>query len=52
MNAKYQDVGFCSVYAAIDTVFTRLCFWTDDLKKLEATLSAAMDKSPPCSGRS
>jgi hypothetical protein len=41
-NKKYKDIGFCSSYVAFDTVFTKLCFWTDNLLALENALTNAM----------
>lgn len=41
-NKKFSSLGHCSAYVAFDTVFTRLCMWTDDIPKLQETLSCAM----------
>lgn len=42
-NEKYKHIGYCSTYLAFDTLFTKLCFWTDDLHKLEVALSRALE---------
>jgi len=41
-NNKYSDVGICTSYVAMDTVFTRLHMWTDDIAKLQSTLKSKM----------
>jgi len=41
-NKKYNQIGFCSTYVAFDTVFTKLCFWTDNLDALQRTLTSAL----------
>jgi len=41
-NKKYSDIGHCTSYIAFDTVFTRLCMWTDNLPALQKSLSSAM----------
>lgn len=46
-NKKYCDIGYCSAYTAFDTVFTRLCMWTDNLPKLQESLSKAMTVNKP-----
>jgi hypothetical protein len=51
-NAKYKDVGYCTTYVAFDTMFTRLCMYTDDLSALQRALSAALTDNQPCSGTS
>jgi hypothetical protein len=52
-NAKYKDIGYCTAYTAFDTIFTKLCMYTDTLEPLQAMLSSALTKSnQPCSGTS
>jgi len=41
-NKKFEAVGKLSTYVAFDTVFTKLCMWTDDLPTLQHTLSSLM----------
>lgn len=43
-NERYADIGFVSTYAALDTVYTKLHFWTDNLSKLESTLAEKVKK--------
>ena len=43
-NARYSGLGHMSVYTAFDTVFTRLCFWTDDLHALEARMNELVNR--------
>ena len=50
-NAKYSSLGFCTAYTAFDTVFTKLCMYTDDLEPLKAMLSTALTNQP-CSDKS
>lgn len=45
-NEKYKAVGFCDTYVAFDTLFTRLCMWTDNIPALQAALSTAMSSNP------
>jgi hypothetical protein len=41
-NNKYADLGLCTQYVAMDTVFTRLHLWVDDIDKLKTTLQSKM----------
>jgi hypothetical protein len=41
-NGKYSDLGVCTQYVAMDTVFTRLHLWTDDIDKMKTTLQSKM----------
>jgi|GEM_PF-6817499 len=41
-NHKYADLGVCTQYVAMDTVFTRLHLWIDDMDKLKTTLQSKM----------
>jgi hypothetical protein len=41
-NAKYKDIGFCDSYVAFDTMFTRLCMWTDNIPALQKALSNSL----------
>jgi len=52
-NSKFREVGVCSAFVAFDTVFTRLCMFTDNLPALQRVLSAALTQADqPCSDKS
>ena len=52
-NAKYGEIGHCTTFVAFDTVFLKLCMFTDNLDALQKMLSVALTKSDqPCSGKS
>jgi hypothetical protein len=52
-NSKFKEVGVCSAFVAFDTVFTRLCMFTDNLPALQRVLSAALTQADqPCSDKS
>ena len=52
-NAKYSNIGYCTAYVAFDTMFTKLCMYTDNLDALQTMLSSAITKSnQPCSDKS
>jgi hypothetical protein len=52
-NAKYGEIGHCTTFVAFDTVFVKLCMFTDKLDALQKMLSVALTKSDqPCSGKS
>jgi hypothetical protein len=44
-NVQQKQIGHMTAYEAFDSVFTRLCLWTDNTEQLEAALGHAMAKS-------
>ena len=45
VNPRQQQIGHLTAYEAMDSVFTRLCLWTDNTESLQAALGAAMANS-------
>jgi len=45
VNPRQQQIGHLTAYEAMDSVFTRLCLWTDNTDSLQAALGAAMANS-------
>jgi len=45
-NEKFKDIGHCTTYLAFDTIFTRVCMWTDNLDALQSCLSSAISAKP------
>ena len=41
-NPKQQQIGHLAAYQAMDTVYTKLCLWTDKTTQLEQALGHAM----------